>query len=691
MTTEGNFMKKRELIFIVILAGILFTLYWRTFNYELIWDDKTYFRQNMLFTENPPLSSAFKISYFGRQIGMEKIDFYYRPLLTASFMIENKLGGIKTARLRLINLLIYFLSLIFLYIFFKKQKENAFFPEIATLLFALYPLNMDNIIWIVGRSDLLVLLWGSLAFLFLEFFIKKGKPIYGVGSSFFYLLGILSKESFFFFLPIFLVYEIIKRKKIAFPFYLVNILITISFFILKNAVIGTKNLRFILPSNLTEIILTIIGAAGFYFRAIIFPFSHNFFLPPDDVRKFIYLLFGILFISLFLFIGAKYKKDKEILLPLSFIAAFLGGLTPLVFSTLYPFAVYPRYMMIPGLGFIWILSKYLCQIKEKIRSYLVLILILLFIPSIIINSNSYKTEVNFWQKAYRSSPQNAYILFQLAGTFQEKRDYLSSEFYLNKTLSLNLKRETAILISLLYANIEIAKADYAKVFKWLNAIEEFEKLPNVQLAPYIKSQVNQKKAQVYICLGNKDEAEKLLRENMNKYKNFRDSYLELYNLYLGSEMWDKAKELEAHMKNIFPSVFRERNADQRKAEFSSLSVDKKISFYIRYRNYSKASILVKSMIPLDLSYEILLARLSYLEGKEEQGQKIVNDILIENPDKFEMLNTIGYFYLNDLFRVKEALIYFKKSLNVNSNQPGLSLLINRLTNDYLSQLKETWK
>jgi len=103
------------------------------------------------------------------------LGYYYRPLLTLSFMIENKLWGLKNTSLRLMNLIIYILSLIFLYFFLKEQSEKKYFAEIATLLFAFYPVNAENIVWAVARSDLLVLFWGTLTFLF-NFFFRSECP-----------------------------------------------------------------------------------------------------------------------------------------------------------------------------------------------------------------------------------------------------------------------------------------------------------------------------------------------------------------------------------------------------------------------------------------------------------------------------------------------------------------------------------
>lgn len=680
-------MKKNDVIFIVLLIIIVFGIYWKTFNYELIWDSKIYLKKNLLFSENYPISSALKFGYFREQIGVSDVDFYYRPLLTLSFFVENKLWGLKNVGLRLTNLIIYILSLIFLYIFFKNQSEKKYFPEIATILFALYPLNVDNIVWVLGRNDLFLLLWGSLTFLFLEFFVKKGKYHFLICSSFFYFLGVFSKEAFIFFLPLLILYEIIKRKKIFIPYHITNVCITIFFFILKNKILGIKSMNLIFSSEFTENIRIAIAALGYYFRSIFFPIYYDMFLSINEAMNLIYL--GIIAFLVFIYLLFLSIKDKEIIIPLCFILVFLGGHILLVFTSVFPFKLYSRYMMIPALGLVWIFTKYISQIKEKIKLSLVLILLLLFIPSIIINANSYKSELSFFQKAHKSSPRNGYLLFKMANVLLEKKDFLGAELFLNQALQYSQRTRTAMLVSLLYADIEYRRSDYEKVYMWINSIKNFASSPDVELAPLMKSQISLKEALVYIALANFESAEKLLKENIERYRNQKETYDILYKMYVGYNQWEKAKNLEKTMKDRFAS-FRSLDTAQTKKEFALLSTENKIGFYILNNNILKAASLIKTLSPLNLDHKILLFKLYYVGGKEEEAKNTINEILTEYPNDYKALNTIGTIYLKQLIRVNEALFYYRKSLEINKDQPEIDYLITYLTDTYLNKLKETW-
>jgi hypothetical protein len=286
-------MLKKDLAFLLALVVILFGIYWKTFNYDLIWDDEMYFKHNVLFIENHPISSAFKFGYFSQQLGIQGQDHYYRPLLTASFLLENKLWGIQPVTLRLTNLAIFLFGLTFLFFFLKRQTEYLYFPEIVTLLFALYPLNMDNIVWVVGRGDLLMFLWAMLCFLFLDLSLKKHRTFYLLLSSASFFLGILSKETFLFFFPVLFIYEAVKRKKITPLYHLANLAQIGLFFFLKNLVLDLKNIRFVLRADIGEDIKAAVGALGYYFRTMVFPLRYDEFISVQAAMKAFYVGIGI--------------------------------------------------------------------------------------------------------------------------------------------------------------------------------------------------------------------------------------------------------------------------------------------------------------------------------------------------------------------------------------------------------------
>jgi tetratricopeptide (TPR) repeat protein len=684
-------MKKRDIIFIALLVVTVIGVYWRTLDYALIWDDEALFGHNLIFTGDVSFSSALKMGYFGEQLGVESRDHYYRPFLTASFFLEYKLWGIHPITLRSTNLMIYLLSLLFLFFFLKNQSPTDFFPEITTLLFALNPLNIDNIVWIVGRGDLLLLLGGILAVFFLDLSVRKKKIIFLAGSSLFYFLGLFSKETAILFIPLFILYEILRRKKINVFYHSLNILITLFYFFLKNWILGIKNIRFILYPDIGADVRAALGTLGYYVRTILFPIFYDMFVPVKRVQALFYIYLGIAAILLLLVLIVRAKRNKAIAWPLALLIVFLGGHVVLIFTNVFPFQIYSRYMMLPSLAFFWILAEYLGRVKEKVRFYTVLILLVLFIPSIVLNAGAYKSKDAFWQRAYRVLPNDQHVLFQRAKFFYDKKDFLSSEATLNRLLTLTINRETAVLVSLLYADIETVRANYPNVLRWMKSIEGFEDDPDLFIGPQIRFYVNSKTAVVKMSEGDLASAETLLTDSIQRYSRNSDGFMGLYNFYIGFEMWDKAARLETIMKTIFPRQFMTINTRQTQEQVAAFPTDRKITFCVLSRNFRKAIEEVKKMPGLDLDHQIFLAKLDYLIGKENEGRAAVAAIIESDPNNLETLNKIGNFYLSELLRAKEALPYYEKSLALNPAQPTLLNLIHRLKTDYLSQLIEVWK
>ena len=679
-------LEKKDFTFIIFLIVIVFGVYWRTFNYELIWDSKSYLEKNANFFEDNSLGTVLKSEYL--QQGSVKSGIYFRPIVTASFWIESRLWGLRNITLRLINLIIYVLSLAILFLFFKKQSEAKYFPEIATLLFALYPLNVDNVVWVVSRCDLFLLLWGGLVFLFLELFVRKGKHYFWMGSSFFYLLGILSKEAFLFFLPILFLYELVKRKKIFLPYHLLNVSLTFLFFVVKLIFLKFGNFRLLLYSGLAENLKMMLVSIGYYFRSMLFPLKYDLFLPLADIVNLKYAVFGLLFILVFFYLVWNSIKNKEILIPVSFILVFFAGHLYLIFTPLFPFKIYSRYMMIPGLGFIWIFTHYLGRLKDKVKFILAFILLFSFIPSVILNSLSYKTELGYFRRADKSSPNNDFITYKIAQIYHENNDFLSSELFLNKSLSLPLKKETAMFVSLLYANIEFIRADYEKTLKWIESIKSF-KSPYLEIVPMVEYQINHQRGLVFLARGNVELAEKCFKENIEKYKDLVDPYLDLHALYVSHNRWEEAGNFEQVMKKRFKSL-RVIDTIQIKNRFERATLDEKIAFFILYKNYSKAIGLIQQLSPLDLDHKLLLSKCFYWIGKAEDGARIIHEIYTEHSNDYKILNTIGFFYLKTFIRIDEALFYYRKSLEIYKEQPQLAYFIFSTTNGYLNKIKKVW-
>lgn len=281
--------------------------------------------------------------------------------------------------------------------------------------------------------------------------------------------------------------------------------------------------------------------------------------------------------------------------------------------------------------------------------------------------------------------------FQLAQTFAGAKDVLTAEIILNNSLVLEIRREVAIMISLLYSDLEYERADYTNVERWNASIEKMGDEANVRIAPFILYNINYNRARAARSLGDPATAEALLLRNIGRYPNVRQAYTELYNLYIGYTMWDKAADLEKTLKSCFAKSYAAIDTPGLKKAFETAPLEGRLGFYTAYRNFGRAVEIASAMNQTDPDHRIFLAKLYYWEGRGGEGRAVINALEREHAGDTEVLNKIGSFYLKDIYRAAEAVEFFRKSLAVDKEQPEIAYTASRVERDYLARLKPLWK
>ena len=117
----------------------------------------------------------------------------YKPLRTASYMIDYALGKNNPFIYHLGNLAIYLVICLLLYkILLEHLKNSALW---ISLFFALHPVHAESVAWVSARSDLLAWLFCALSFLFYQRNSNKEKNLTYIASLVFWILAFLSKSA----------------------------------------------------------------------------------------------------------------------------------------------------------------------------------------------------------------------------------------------------------------------------------------------------------------------------------------------------------------------------------------------------------------------------------------------------------------------------------------------------------------
>lgn len=180
---------------IAIIGILAFLIYSNTLNHGYVLDDFSLIKENFQTKQGTKalkeiFSSSYRTGYY-----LPDNDLY-RPLSKAMFAIEWQLAPDKPALSHWVNVLLYAISGMLLFIVLSKyMKNNYWLPFITTILFIAHPIHTEVVANIKSRDEILGLLFFLVTAYYTFLYTQKNKVIYLIASGIAFFLSLLSKES----------------------------------------------------------------------------------------------------------------------------------------------------------------------------------------------------------------------------------------------------------------------------------------------------------------------------------------------------------------------------------------------------------------------------------------------------------------------------------------------------------------
>lgn len=466
----------------------------------------------------------------------------YRPLTLIMFAIEVQLFGTNPFIGHLINILLYGLIGIILYLlllqlgisegkkirWWAKNKSQVFFLALATtLLFLAHPIHTEVVANIKGRDEIVTLL-GSLAAVYFSlkaYYSKRPLLHLTVGTLFF--LALLSKENAITFLAVvpltyffFTKAEIPTIAKQTAPFVIAAVL----FLMIRTAIVdlslGGEPTLELMNNPFVKVeagkyvhftggekFATIFYTLGKYVQLLIFPhpLTHDYYPRHVDIMTFgnFKVILSILFylaITAYALIRLP-KKD-----PISYGILFYLATISIASNIVFPIGtnMSERFAFMPSIGFCWIVSILLYRLAEwrnqqanlKQFSQLTLSLgivgaiVLLFSIKTISRNTVWKDNYTLFTTDIQTSLNSAKLRNAAAGETIAKATNIqntASKNQLLQTAEQHLKE--AIKIHPNYKNAYLQLGNVSNYLqKFENAIDYYEKA--LELDPNYQDAIN---------------------------------------------------------------------------------------------------------------------------------------------------------------------------------------------------------
>ena len=228
----GSAMLNHSLFPLLLIIAVSAGIYWPALNHDFLinWDDLQY------VTENPAIrgvtfdniKEAFSRHYVGN----------YAPLHIISYMFDYQIWGLRASGFIFTNILLHTANGILFYLLLRRLADKRLWPLFAALLFVIHPVQVESVVWISQRKNVLAMLFmllSSHAYLQYRHKAQHNGALFYLLSLAAFCCSLLSKS--------------------------VTVILPLILLLFDHCFLGSRNLRQLLYDKIPYIIIAIIFAA----------------------------------------------------------------------------------------------------------------------------------------------------------------------------------------------------------------------------------------------------------------------------------------------------------------------------------------------------------------------------------------------------------------------------------------------
>jgi len=420
--------QKLKLLLLLILTICLYGIA-SSFNF-FIWDDSNLALDSRFENFNFSLfTDLFTSSHYG----------LYHPITSLSLLLDYQLSNGSPYLFHTTNILLHLINIFLVYKFLSLLFKNKNIVFIASFIFAIHSSNVETVVWISSRKDLLYTFFYLCASIYyIKYLYKKRTSLYLL-SLIFFLLSILSKVQAVHFVLITFLIELFISKNISkknfilrIPFIVLSALFIYINYFIQNTDIVKESIQ---NSFFEKIIYS--GYSIFsYIKHLILPYKLSIFYPYPIFNVKIIIISIITYTSILFTLYYLFKKK---IYSLFFGLAFftINLLIILNFYTIGESYINDRYFYIPSIGGGIIIAFFIEKLKfnnpiyQKITyTVLTTILIILTFYRILL----WKDNVKLLENDYKTHPSSEIIGNSLSAILIDNKNYDSALILLNSII-----------------------------------------------------------------------------------------------------------------------------------------------------------------------------------------------------------------------------------------------------------------
>lgn len=401
------------------LVALIYNFAWPG---SFVWDDDTNLLENTLVRGDKEIANPLYPGF---------IEPY--PVYFGSMRLQWKLFGERPSGYLVVNGLLHALNAFLLWVLIKRFGVSV--ALFSALLFAVHPFAVHSVAWISQHKTVLsTTFYLSSGLFFLRQYQAVGK-LSGLGSLFFFILGLLTKPTLIL-LPVFL----LAAEGISRAGNIRSCLIRVSPWFALALFAGLIRIYWLPPPELDEtakrvgegwLRMAVAGCTLWFSAAkIVFPFDAMMIYPRWDIALWTpWHLLPLLMAIILLFAAWRMRMIfPACWLGLLFFALAMLPVSGLFDNTYFAFAQVANHWMYPGMlglvplmaAAIWRFGEWAGKIHFSLRLVIPSIIVLLFVVLAASEAYRFHDALYYYQRGVRENPGNLVARHNLANMLVER-------------------------------------------------------------------------------------------------------------------------------------------------------------------------------------------------------------------------------------------------------------------------------
>ena len=574
-----------------------------------VWDD------NLCIKVDPvrDVSGLWQIWFSPSAIEAED---HYWPLVYTTFWLEHKLWGFAPTGYHIVNVLLHLVNTLLVWHLLRRLAVPGAWMVAA--VFAVHPLHVESVAWVIERKDVLSGLFYLAAVLAWLRFVEQPKPRWYVGSLVLYAMGLLSKSIVVTLPAALLIYHWWKQGRVTatdlwrvVPFFAVGLVIVLGDLSFYRSGTTTS-----FDYSLAERMLIAARALWFYADKLLWPSELAVIYPRWDIR--VGDLWGYLIAAVALAVALWCFRHRIGRGPLAGASFFAVTVSPVLGFVDYGYMEYAfvadRFQYLAGIG----------------------------VMAVVLGSATYGVRrlSGLWQQGALGGAAVVLILLGLL-TWRQASIYRDDEIFNRHIIALNPQAANAHL------NLGKALYDQERYEESL----EVARVAVEQAPDSFKAHTNL--GGVLSELGRLEAAESHLRRAIALNPQARDAHLNLGDALYKQGRYEEALEVAR--------VAVEQDPDSFKAHVNLGVILNSLGRFEEAETHLRRAI---ALNPQARDAHLNLGDALYKQGRYEEALEVARVVVDQDSDSFEAHVNLGITFVA-LERFEEAEIHLSRAIALN--------------------------